>query len=149
MKTLWAWVWELPQMLIGTVIYVVLLPFTKPLFKYNGTRVRQFKKLNVGSLSIGRYIFISYGYRFSKNETFYKILEHEYGHIIQSRLVGPWFLIAIGLPSILRAMWFQVFNGRQSDYMRAVFEHTATELGFYSGIRSHVRVLLDRKEPDL
>lgn len=53
-------------------------------------------------VTLGKYIFISY-YDNNKEET----IKHECGHVKQSKLLGPLYLIIIGIPSALHT----VFNG--------------------------------------
>jgi len=37
----------------------------------------------------------------------YRVLQHEHGHTIQSKILGPFYLFVIGLPSII---WAGLFN---------------------------------------
>lgn len=51
-----------------------------------------------GGLSLGKYIFISQTY---KDQSL--IIKHECGHVRQSKILGPLYLLVIGIPSILHA----------------------------------------------
>ena len=37
-------------------------------------------------------------------------MKHEYGHSIQSRILGPAYLLIIGIPSLLGNIYDRVFN---------------------------------------
>jgi len=49
---------------------------------------------NPRSLSMGMYIFLS-------RDADDRVLKHEYGHCIQSEILGPLYLIAVGIPSLI------------------------------------------------
>ncbi len=51
-------------------------------------------------MSLGMFIFVPGGLR-SEREA--ELLSHEYGHTFQSALLGPLYLLAVGLPSFLWA----------------------------------------------
>lgn len=106
------WIWGLPQTLIGAVIYIAHL--NRPHFGFCGACVTLWEKEN--SLSLGKFIFLSedsYKQKSNFSELNKKregkqsieikdagfMLLHEYGHCIQSLVLGPLYLIIIGLPS--------------------------------------------------
>lgn len=45
-----------------------------------------------------------------------KSIKHEYGHCIQSRILGPLYLIVIGLPSIMHAWLCRCKNHSYYDF---------------------------------
>ena len=49
-----------------------------------------------GGMSLGKWIFLSESYSDLS-------LLHEYGHCIQSKYLGPLYLVVIGIPSLLHA----------------------------------------------
>ena len=67
--------------------------------------------LDIGnsSISLGLFVFVAPGPgyvspsqgTFTKEELSSRLLVHEYGHTIQSLLLGPLYLILIGIPSTL------------------------------------------------
>jgi hypothetical protein len=112
--------WGLPQTLIGSAVYLM----------HRKDRHENFGNAKVtywnrpGGLSLGRFIFIP-----AKGES---LLKHEYGHTIQSLILGPAYLPLVGLPSILwhRLPYFR--NKRKitgKDYYSVIFENTANKLG--------------------
>ena len=50
-------------------------------------------------MSLGAFLFLGQGAK--SNSEF--VLRHEYGHSIQSMILGPFYLPVIGIPSFLRA----------------------------------------------
>ena len=91
--------WQLPQCLLGLVIY----PFLgkKKLVKYENFCWAFEAERMSGGISLGCFIFLSpYS---AKRET---TIAHEYGHVVDSMIWGPLYLLVVGLPSLLNA-WFR------------------------------------------
>jgi hypothetical protein len=61
-------------------------------------------------MSLGRFLFLHESYRPGDRA----LLAHEYGHTIQSLILGPLYLFVIGLPSLLWA-GLPVFQRRRHD----------------------------------
>lgn len=91
------YIWQLPQNLLGLLYlgYLVAENQIPVISEYKGVKVYQ--KYSSGSVTLGEYIFISP--RATENT-----VRHEWGHTRQSLLLGPLYLIIIGIPSILWAM---------------------------------------------
>lgn len=100
------WTWGFPQTLAGAVLYLALR--RRPHASYMGARVTEWPFET--SLSLGMFLFLSESIG-SKYRTFEerlhnerrtsRLLVHEYGHSIQSLMMGPIFLLAVGLPSVI------------------------------------------------
>ena len=90
---LWQWIWGLPQNLVGLAIFLIFL--RRRHFCYQGSVVTiwPFKQ---GSMSMGMFLFLHPGWTPKDHQ----LLAHEYGHTIQSLLLGPLYLLVIGLPSL-------------------------------------------------
>lgn len=83
--------WGFPQTLLGFAVFLCNMKATHS--RYHGAIVTEWKKRT--GLSLGLFLFVpeeAYGQDF---------LVHEYGHTIQSLLLGPLYLIVIGIPSAL------------------------------------------------
>lgn len=63
-----------------------------------------------GSLSLGEFRFI---HMHSDTESRLNTIYHEYGHTIQSYILGPLYLLVIGLPSII---WCELFRWYRLKY---------------------------------
>ena len=91
-------IWQLPQTLVG----LIMLPFLGSKRKVGGTdwtAVYECSGMR-GGISLGPLCFVSSSV--ARREA--GIL-HEIGHTRDSRLFGPLYLIIIGIPSLLNAMF--------------------------------------------
>ena len=96
------WIWQLPQNLCGLVYKYISKNNRKE--KLNNTAINKlgveaYVKTSPGSVSLGKYIFIS-----KKNKNSRNTIYHECGHCKQSKILGPLYLIIIGIPSITWAI---------------------------------------------
>ena len=88
---LWQWTWGFPQSLVGLIIY--LLNRDKPHETYRGCIVTHWD--NGGSLGVGMFLFLGCDDP--------RVRVHEFGHSVQSLILGPLFLPIMGIPSFLWA----------------------------------------------
>lgn len=115
------YVWQLPQNLLG----LLLLLFTKGEKKHylNGIRF-YYQSRFPGGITLGEYILLGT----MQSET----VRHEYGHVLQSRSLGPLYLIMVGLPSLVHA-WLNGYIGccrrHQEGYHHFYTEKWADRLG--------------------
>lgn len=93
------WIWQLPQNIVGAVYQYYVRGESILLVKDFNERYKVYLKESKGAVSLGRYIFMS---RQCANNIF--ILDHELGHTKQSLILGPLYLIVIGLPSLTWAL---------------------------------------------
>ena len=108
------YIWQLPQNLLG-----ILIKYTvKAELVYNGL---YFWKLRSG-LSLGSYIFVN------EHCTDSAIL-HELGHRKQSCILGPLYLLVIGIPSFLWASLRQLGLFKSKSYYWFYTEKWANKLG--------------------
>ena len=85
-----------------------------------------------GAVSLGLFVFFS-----CKDNRFVPVgaenRDHEYGHSLQSRLLGPLYLPLVGLPSTMRVayamLYFQRHRRRWAHYYDAYPERWADVLG--------------------
>lgn len=96
-KNIFLFLWQLPQNIIGIIWLNINLIF------YYG--ISHIKTINdniyvyelpgyTGSVSLGKYIIVS---KYRNDLT----IQHEYGHCKQSMYLGPFYLIVIGIPSLI------------------------------------------------
>ena len=118
---LWQWTWGFPQTLLGLILY--LIHRQKPHSRYHGCIVTHWGK--GGSLGVGMFLFLG-------NTEDPQVLVHEFGHSIQSAILGPLFLPVMGIPSFL---WCNLPPARKYrrekgvSYYRFYPERTANRLG--------------------
>lgn len=114
MKTL-AYIWQLPQNLLGLLFLLFIRGEER--HTLNGISFYYAKDFR-GGISLGRYIILG-----DKRE---RSVRHEFGHCIQSRMLGPLYLIVIGLPSLIHA-W--LCKCRHHSYYDKYPEKWADRLG--------------------
>lgn len=88
--------WGLPQTLAGLVVY--LLCRDCPRGRYHGAFSTRWHRAQ--SLSLGQFIFVTDALP-SEHPAIRQLFAHEYGHCLQSLLLGPLYLPLIALPSAL------------------------------------------------
>ena len=90
-------IWQLPQVIVAFIYYWYLKYHDEILdtCTYQGAIVF-IKRTSCGSVTLGQHIFLSP----RATDT---TIKHEYGHTRQSLILGPLYLIVIGLPSIIWA----------------------------------------------
>jgi len=121
---LWQWTWGFPQTLAGAVIR--LLNRKNPARVYHGCIVTRWK--NTGSLGMGMFLFLSERSYDSQPQ----VQVHEFGHAVQSAILGPLFLPIMGIPSFL---WCNLPPCRKLrrekgvSYYKLYTESTANRLG--------------------
>ncbi len=134
---IWQCIWGYQQTLIGLIIYLIY--YSCPHSVYRGAVVTYWK--SIYGLSLGLFVFMprscmpnpGHSEKAAKalgNRTVVKdcdapvpppllpdnpLLVHEYGHTIQSLILGPYYLLLIGLPSMLwlRLPVFQKLRNRK------------------------------------
>ena len=127
------WTWGFFQTAAGATVFLHFRGC--PHFRFHGAVVTVYPLYS--SLSLGPFIFLtdrpprdSRG-QIPASEIPRRLLVHEYGHTVQSLLLGPLYLPLVGLPSVL---WAQLplcqrkWRGNVS-YFSFVTERTANFLG--------------------
>lgn len=92
------WVWQAPQNIVGLITYNCYKGYEVCTKETCGDCIRCKVANNMpGGITLGNYIIVNN----------VKHLNHELGHTRQSKILGPLYLLVIGLPSALHA---GVFN---------------------------------------
>lgn len=118
------WAWQLPQNLIGLALVAVWRPMKKE--RIEGLTVA-FKVPNIvkdtfsQGLSLGDFIFL-------EESCGSRAVRHELGHSRQSRVLGPIYLLAIGVPSFIWAFIYSRSNKKKA-YYSFYTERWANKLG--------------------
>lgn len=115
------------QTFIGAVIY--LTQIRNPHYRCHGAIVTNWHGFG-GSLSLGMFIFLDIRNDRPENAAEKALLAHEYGHTVQSLMLGPLYLLVIGLPSVIWAGCFGKYRRRtRCPYDKAYPEKWANLLG--------------------
>ena len=118
--TLLQYTWGLPQTLLGSAVYLAHRKDEHG--KFGNAKVTYWDRPD--GLSLGKFIFVPKKGR--------GMLDHEYGHTIQSLILGPAYLPLVGLPSLLWNRLPYYRNKRKNtgrDYYSVIFEKNANKLG--------------------
>lgn len=90
--------WGLPQTLAGFLLF--LIHHKAPHTFYKGAVCTHWKRRD--GISLGFFIFVPEDYPGAEStSSCSRLTAHEYGHTIQSLLLGPFYLLFVGLPSFL------------------------------------------------
>lgn len=124
-------IWELPQLLLGIIVFMIMKSRHKiKLIERESHRF--FIETPTIGVSLGWIIFwTKEGNRFSHLTNDCRM--HEFGHALQSVMLGPFYLIVVGIPSILRVLyskWFYNKYGQSwQNYFNGFPEKWADRLG--------------------
>ena len=111
------YLWQLPQNLVGLLFLLVLKGETRHRL---GSIRFYFLDTFPGGITLGEYIIVG-----TRQEL---TVRHEYGHVLQSRMLGPLYLLVIGLPSVLWA-WLHRYIAPDKSYYWFYTERWADRLG--------------------
>lgn len=112
--------WELPQTIVGFFVWLFACRTAPCACKvHKGVEDIYLWSSNSG-LSLGRFRFIN---AYAGIDT----ASHECGHSVQSLILGPLYLLVIGLPSLLWAGFICKWSGK--DYYWLYTEAWADKLG--------------------
>lgn len=127
------WTWGLPQNIAGAVLTLFYPPADR--FRFREAIVTRWS--GRGSMALGMFLFLGRGHsasfvKGSDRSVEDRILVHEYGHTIQSIILGPLYLPVIGLPSLVWASvpYFQrLRHTKKISYYSMYQEKWANHLG--------------------
>lgn len=117
------WTWGLPQTFLGFVLF--LIHRKNEHFVYHGAVVTRWN--HRGSVGLGMFVFLS-----QRDANQQRLTTHEYGHTIQSLILGPLFLIIVGIPSFLWAtlpVCIRYRRRKKVSYHKFYTERWANRLG--------------------
>lgn len=107
-KELLYWTWCLPQTLLGLIVKLVLKGKRTLYYINNKIYVVYSAKADwLGGISLGKYVILGIG--MDDGNT----IKHEHGHQLQSFILGPLYLLVIGLPSGLWCWFIHDFINKQ------------------------------------
>ena len=123
-RNLILFIWQLPQHIVAIIYFGYLVMMCKDL----GIDSR-YKQATVipcimrGAVTLGNYVFVGL------NSEYRKTVKHELGHTIQSKILGPLYLIVIGIPSITYCGLRRLFPSlRKKNYYNFYTEKWANNL---------------------
>ena len=123
-RNLILFIWQLPQHIVALIYFGYLVMMCKDL----GVDSRYKQAIVIpcvmrGAVTLGNYIFVGL------NSEYRKTVKHELGHTIQSKILGPLYLIIIGIPSITYCGLRRIFPSlRKKNYYDFYTEKWANNL---------------------
>lgn len=123
-RNLILFIWQLPQHLLAILYIGYLVIMCKDL----GVDSRYKQAIVIpcimrGAVTLGCYVFVGL------NSEYRKTVKHELGHTIQSKILGPLYLIVIGIPSIIYCGLRRIFPLlRKKNYYNFYTEKWANNL---------------------
>ena len=115
-----SYIWQLPQNLCGILYKNISKNNRISVIENDDSRsvgAKVFLQKSNGGVTLGKYIFIYQDYTDKAH-----VIKHECGHVKQSKILGPLYLIIIGIPSLLHAWFIHDYVCENPDY-----EHWFTE----------------------
>ncbi len=124
--------WEIPQTVIGFFVFLVCKILKRKTFIYKNSILTETKKTGV---SLGAFIFCvsvesysSFGHDDPLREAA-DCRNHEHGHTIQSKMLGPLYLLIVGLPSLTMNILTTLKVLKSENYYKRFPENWADKLG--------------------
>lgn len=120
-KNLLMWLWQFPQNLLAICIEGILCEDAYREGKIDGNTL--IYNYVLPTMSLGNYIFVNT--MFSNTD-----IKHSHGHSKQSRILGPLYLVVIGIPSLLHLIVYNICSkiGFSWDYYKFYTELWANKL---------------------
>ena len=123
-RNLILFIWQLPQHIVAIIYFGYLVMMCKDL----GVDSRYKQAIVIpcimrGAITLGNYVFVGL------NSEYKETVKHELGHTIQSKILGPLYLIVIGIPSITYCGLRRIFPSlRKKNYYNFYTEKWANNL---------------------
>ena len=123
-RNLILFIWQLPQHIVALIYFGYLVMMCKDL----GIDSRYKQAIVIpcvmrGAVTLGNYVFVGL------NSEYKETVKHELGHTIQSKILGPLYLIVIGIPSITYCGLRRLFPSlRKKNYYNFYTEKWANNL---------------------
>lgn len=117
--------WELPQTAMGLFMADLYSGFSVDKFQNKGITFFKTTLMGIGGgITIGNYSVVGHNENAPREYLDYQadVIKHEYGHTIQSRILGPLYLPIIMIPSGIHALFYH-----GGDYFKFFTEHWANQ----------------------
>lgn len=121
-----SYIWQLPQNLCGVLYKNISKNNRISVIENDDSRsvgAEVYLQKSNGGVTLGKYIFINQDYTDKES-----VIKHECGHVKQSKILGPLYLIIIGIPSLLHAWFIHNYVCENSDYYHWYTEKWANKL---------------------
>lgn len=119
------YVWQLPQHLLAVVLLLIYRRHIVETRLHNTSIVFICDKFMSAGISLGNFIFLT------ERSIFYdkNVIAHEYGHSLQSYMLGLLYLLIIGIPSLINNLRSRTNADIRKRYYTLYPEKWADKLG--------------------
>lgn len=120
------WTWGILQTVVGFIVFLIFIENRH--IWYNGAVITEIKG-NWGGISIGMFAFVD---NMPQGKEAYKsnLVKHEYGHTLQSILLGVLWVFIVAIPSLIWAGCFKKWRKKHNiSYYSMPIEHWADKWG--------------------
>lgn len=129
---IWQFTYAIVQNLIGFAMFIAYKSKGAVSERFHNSIVTYIDKKNFGGVSLGIFIFINAK---RDGDALHDTRIHEYGHTIQSMILGPVWLLVIALPSVIwcNAPYFRKIRKEKNvSYYKAYCEGWANTCGLWA-----------------
>lgn len=120
--------WGVLQTFVGTIVFLITLLCGCRHIWLNGSVITEIRG-NWGGITLGMFAFVDYMPAGDRAKQ-YNLVLHEYGHTIQSYMLGPLWIFIIGIPSLIWAGFFESYRIKNNvSYYSFYPEKWANKLG--------------------
>lgn len=126
MKNILMWIWQFPQNLVGFIYSRFAKNKSRLVFEIDGKQGLHRAEVYFcpcfhSGVSLGDYIILDPIYmEIGWSDT----VRHEYGHSVQSKRFGWFYLLLVGLPSVVNNLWDRLFHKEWTMYRRVRWYHS-------------------------
>ena len=122
LKDWWLMIWTLPQSILGLITVIII--GAKPCKRWiNGVGYDYYVANRFNSswsgVSLGEFIIFAEDHYADDNS-----VKHEYGHHIQSNYLGLFYLIVVGLPSVIGNIWDRIAHQNWTEIQRITWYYS-------------------------
>lgn len=129
---IWQFTYALLQNLVGLAMFIKYKSKGAESERFHNSIVTYIDKKNFGGVSLGIFIFINAK---REGDSLHDTRIHEYGHTIQSMILGPFWLFVIALPSVIwcNLPYFRKLRKEKNvSYYKAYCEGWANTCGLWA-----------------
>lgn len=129
---LWQFTYGILQNIIGLVMLIIYKLRGAESEWFHNALITYIDKKNFGGISLGMFIFIN---KNRSGDSLHDTKIHEYGHTVQTMILGPLWLFVIAIPSVIWCNTPYFVKKRKNDnvsYYRAYCEGWSNVCGLWA-----------------
>ena len=131
-----SFIWQLPQNIVALILLLIWRKRSQ-ISSYKGCYAYTVYNFSAG-VSLGNFCFVGRFYEEAPDALYPYVLHEMKGHGYQSRLLGPLYLIVIGIPSFIHAklckdddLYYNFYTERWANKIAGIYYDTKYHLLVY------------------